>query len=95
MALSRRDHIRALAELIATDFFICMLNPTYRGAQFDYHTFDIGRHVQAMIGTSFPKPLTDKEREAAGVHAMMIWDRWVKQAGDGLPRPQPLPASVA
>jgi hypothetical protein len=87
MALSRADTIRTLAEIIATDFFICMLNPKFRGAAFDYLTFDVERWVAAMIGTSFAKALTEKELLIAGQHGRQIWDRWVKQAGEGLPKP--------
>jgi hypothetical protein len=84
--LSRKDHIRSLAESIATDFFISMLNPKYRGANFKYKKFDIGKWAVGMMGTSFVKSLNDKERSLAKEYASNIWKRWIKQAGKGLPK---------
>lgn len=83
--LSRTDTVQTVAEAIATDLFISMLNPEYRGPKFDYKGFDIERHVEAHIGISVSWTLTKKQMEHACTCARRIWTRWITTAGKGIP----------
>ena len=88
--LSRKDTLRQLAENLATDYFVMMLNPVYRGSAFNYQTYDIERYVSGFLSTNFHTNFkvgpTKREVAEAARHARYTWDRWVKQAGEGLPR---------
>ena len=83
--LSKMDRVEQLAKDIATDLFISMLNPIFRGNRFDHREFDIERHVDSMIGIHLPWEITDKQREHARTCARRIWNQWLKRAGVGIP----------
>jgi hypothetical protein len=84
--LSRTDTVRALAEKISTDFFICMLNPKYRGPKFKFSTFEIEDWVIDNLGVQIPWNTTKAQQEEARRVARAYWNRWIKTIGDGLPK---------
>ena len=83
--LSRGDLVKALAEGLTTDFFLSMLNPSSRGARFQFSTFDIERWVQRGLGINLPSPPTPEELTHAGAIARARWARMIEQVGDGIP----------
>lgn len=85
--LSRIDRINATAEAIALHLFIAMLNPKFRGPNFDYKIFNIAHHIEAVIFTSLPWNITNKEKKQAGKFAKNKWKEWLKLAGEWLPKP--------
>jgi hypothetical protein len=86
--LSRLDLLKTLSENMATDLFIFMLNPKYRGPKFDFEKYDIAKHVRAMIGINlaWKRRPTEAELKKAGEWAKYQWDHWINHIGEGLPR---------
>jgi hypothetical protein len=86
--LSRLDHLKTLSENMATDLFIFMLNPEYRGPKFDFKKYDIAKHIQQSISLhlGWKRRPTEVELRKAGEWAKHQWDRWINNIGSGLPR---------
>ena len=86
MSLKRSDLVVVLAEKIATDLFLSMLNPRRRGAKFRFSTFAIERWVQRHLGIDLPSAPSDKELAVAGTVARATWTRLIVQVRNGIPR---------
>lgn len=72
--LSRKDLIKTVAEREVINFFVLMLNPRFRGPNFNFKTFDIESHVKACLNIYFiDKPLTRKEQEMAANTVKHEW----------------------
>jgi len=75
-----------LADTIATDLFVTMLNPDNRGLNFRFSLYDIERWVRSRIGINLSRPPTAKELIQAGAIGRMKWEELIKQVGDGIPK---------
>lgn len=86
--LNRNDLLRTLAEKIATDFFLSMLNPAYRGKKFRFSAFNIENWVQGHLGINFPhtRRPTASELTSVGKIARVTWEQLITQVGDGIPK---------
>ena len=84
--LSRKDLVTVLADTIATDFFVDMLNPSYRGPNFRFSLFDIEGWVRSRLGINLPSPPTARELGQASLRARKKWAQLIEQIGDGIPK---------
>jgi hypothetical protein len=82
--LKREDLIAVLADTLATDFFVEMLNPKNRGPNFRFSLFDIERWVGSRLGLNLPRPPTAKELKQASSRARKKWSQLIAQVGDGI-----------
>jgi hypothetical protein len=84
--LKREDLIIMLADTLATDFFVEMLNPNKRGPNFRFSLFDIESWVGSRLGINLPRPPTAKELNQARSRARKKWTQLIAQVGDGIPK---------
>lgn len=86
VSLKRSDLVTTIAEKVATDLFLTMLNPKSRSPKFRFSAFAIESWAQRQLGINLPSAPTAKELEAAATTARQTWSRLVLQVGDGIPK---------
>lgn len=79
--LDRSDKIFDLAQTVTNQYFVMMLNPKYRGPNFDFNTFNIEDFILGAASLSFEKPLSEPENQRLQSLARLLWQKLINTSG--------------
>lgn len=79
--ISRIKNIEETSQKVVHQIFHMMLNPKFRGENFDFQTFDIASHVESTLSVCFSKPLNTEEKERVRCLAKQQWKELLESTG--------------